>query len=61
VATTYILSDARRFEAAYLRAVPRHRRRDAHELSRTLHATLTRILGAALISNTIQVYWRSAF
>jgi predicted PurR-regulated permease PerM len=54
VATTYILSDARPFEAAYLRAVPRHRRRDAHELSRTLHATLTRILGAALISNTIE-------
>jgi predicted PurR-regulated permease PerM len=54
VATTYVLSDARRFEAAYLRAIPRHRRRDARELSRTLHATLTRILGAALISNTIQ-------
>jgi predicted PurR-regulated permease PerM len=34
--------------------VPRRRRRDARELWRTLGATLTRILGAALLSNTVQ-------
>ena len=52
--TIYALADARRFEAAYLRAVPRRRRRDARELWRTLGDTLARILGAALISNTVQ-------
>ncbi|HEX2517167.1 MAG TPA: AI-2E family transporter [Chloroflexota bacterium] len=52
--TIYALADARRFEAAYLRAVPRRRRRDARELWRTLGHTMTRILGAALVSNTVQ-------
>jgi predicted PurR-regulated permease PerM len=52
--TIYALADARRFEAAYLRAVPRRRRRDARELWRTLGDTLGRILGAALVSNTVQ-------
>ena len=52
--TIYSLVDARRFEAAYLRAVPRRRRRDARALWRALGDTLTRILGASLISNTVQ-------
>ena len=52
--TIYALADARRFEAAYLRAVPRRRRPDARALWRTLGDTLTRILGASLISNTVQ-------
>ena len=52
--TIYTLADARRFEAAYLRAVPRRRRRDARELWRTLGDTLSRILGASILSNTVQ-------
>jgi len=52
--TIYALVDARRFEAAYLRVVPRRRRRDARALWRSLGDTLTRILGASLISNTVQ-------
>jgi predicted PurR-regulated permease PerM len=52
--TIYALADAPRFEAAYLRAVPRRRRRDARELWRALGDTLGRILGASILSNTVQ-------
>ena len=59
--TIYALADARRFEAAYLRAVPRRRRRDARELWRTLGDTLARILGASIVSNTVQGLMAFAF
>ena len=50
----YLLADARRIEAGYLRAVPHAYRRDARELWQTMGRTLSRIFLASVTSNTIQ-------
>jgi predicted PurR-regulated permease PerM len=50
----YLLADIRRFEAAYLRAVPARYRRDAQELWDELGHSLSRYLGGLLVSLAIQ-------
>jgi predicted PurR-regulated permease PerM len=50
----YLLGDARRVKARYLRAVPRAYRRDARELWQALGRALSRSFLASLASNTIQ-------
>jgi predicted PurR-regulated permease PerM len=50
----YLLGDARRVEARYLRAVPRAYRHDARELWRTMGRSLSRSFLASITSNTIQ-------
>jgi predicted PurR-regulated permease PerM len=50
----YLLADIRRFEAAYVRAVPPRYRRDAQELWDELGHSLSRYLSGLLVSLTIQ-------
>ena len=50
----YLLADIRRFEAAYLRAVPARYRRDGQALWDELGQSLSRYLGGLLVSLTIQ-------
>jgi predicted PurR-regulated permease PerM len=50
----YLLGDARRVEARYLRAVPRAYRRDARELWQAMGRSLSRSFLASITSNTIQ-------
>ena len=50
----YLLIDIRRFETAYLRAVPAHYRHDALWLWEQLGRSLSRYLGGLLISLTVQ-------
>ena len=50
----YLLADIRRFEAAYLRAVPHRYRRDAQALWGDLGQSLSRYLGGLLVSLAIQ-------
>jgi predicted PurR-regulated permease PerM len=50
----YLLADIRRFEAAYLRAVPARYRRDGQALWDELGQSLSRYLGGLLLSLAIQ-------
>jgi predicted PurR-regulated permease PerM len=50
----YLLGDARRMKARFLRAVPRAYRRDARELWQTMGRNVSRSFLASLASNTIQ-------
>ncbi|HEX2517168.1 MAG TPA: AI-2E family transporter [Chloroflexota bacterium] len=54
VIAIYLLVDARRLEAGYLRAVPRRYRWDARTLWESLGRSLSRTFLASLASNTIQ-------
>ncbi|HEX2513955.1 MAG TPA: AI-2E family transporter [Chloroflexota bacterium] len=54
VVAIYLLVDARRIEAGYLRAAPRAHRRDARELWQTMGRTISRSFLASIASNTIQ-------
>jgi predicted PurR-regulated permease PerM len=54
VITFYLLADARRIEAGYLRAVPSAYRHDALELWQTMGRTLSHIFLASITSNTVQ-------
>jgi predicted PurR-regulated permease PerM len=54
VVAAYLLADARRIAAGYLRAAPRAYRRDARALWQALGRTVSRSFLASLASNTIQ-------
>jgi len=54
VVTMYLLADAGRIEAGYLRTVPVAYRPDARALWQTMGRTLSRIFLASITSNTIQ-------
>jgi predicted PurR-regulated permease PerM len=57
----YLLADIRRFEAAYLRAVPHRYRHDAQALWDELGQSLSRYLGGLLVSLAIQGVLASVF
>ena len=54
VIALYLVGDAPRLRASYLAAAPARYRADAQELGETLVRSLTRMLVAALVSNTVQ-------